>query len=424
MRVRAVLLAVVGLHLLALVAWGDAAPIYDESGYLRAGEEVARWLRCTAGVWSGPLCAEATVSALGRLAWHNPGYAALFPLAALLPGSAAVWIRLLQVGAGLAAGAATGAVLRRVTSDRVALLGAAVVWLHPVQIFYRLTLWPVALATLGVALFTLGVVRLAEQRSSAARGWQLGGTLLVLVFVWPQALALVPFVGLWTLRLGAPTSGRVLGPLAVVWLPWVLALSVLLGRPTAMDLASAENAALGNNPFIATGRGSSLHDPEAMEQVTFEAGVGCPQNDALALLRCRAQRYDGIARTTITADPGAALARAGLRLSETWRPDDFVARHLADRRVFDSPSPAWSALVRGLVGAAEVAVLLAAALAALVALRDRRIEALMLAVLVTTAPVLLTVGLTRLRQPMLPWIVIAALLAVGHLRRRAYTPPP
>ena len=34
MRVRAVFLCVVGLHVLALVAWGSPAPIYDESGYL------------------------------------------------------------------------------------------------------------------------------------------------------------------------------------------------------------------------------------------------------------------------------------------------------------------------------------------------------------------------------------------------------
>ncbi len=426
MRVRAVFLCVVGLHVLALVAWGSPAPIYDESGYLQGGEEIARWVRCSTGLWTGAECAASSADSLGRLAWHNPGYSALFPIAALLPGPAALWIRLLQVFAGLAAGAATYALLRRWRSDSVALVGALVVWLHPVQIFFRLTLWPVALATLGAILVALLAVRLAEAPGRVRRARQLGLALLLLVFVWPQALALVPFVAVFALRLGRPAARRVLGPLVLIWLPWALLVSLVLGRPSAMDLAAAENAALGNNPWIADGRGSALHDPEAVRALAAEAEAGCPDANGVERLRCRSRKQDAIARESIASDPAAALKRAGLRLVETWHPDEFVARHLADDRVLVHPlrGPRAQSTIGSIVRVAEVLVLLAAALAALGALRDRRVAAFMGAVLITSLPVLLTVGLTRLRQPMLCWIVIAALLVVSRAQSRAYTPRP
>lgn len=424
MSVRGVFLGVVGLHALALVAWGAPTPIYDEAGYLRGGEEVARWLRCSTGLWSGPECAASSARSLGHLAWHNPGYSALFPIAALLPGPAALWIRLLQVFAGLAAGAATYALLLRWRGETVALIGALVVWLHPVQIFFRLTLWPVALATLGAALLALLVVRLAEAPGSVRRARQLGLVLLAIVFVWPQTLALAPFIALWSLRLGKPVLARVLGPLLLVWLPWVLLVSLVLARPSAMGLFAPEDSALGNNPWIAPLRGSALHDRAAVRRLRSEANAGCEAMTGVAELRCRSDRYAAITRQTIAADPLAAMLRGGLRLAETWRPDDFVARHLADQRTGFAPHRSVGEIAGVVVRLCEIVVLLAAAFAAVSAVRDRRVAAFMLAVALTSLPVLAAVGLTRVRQAMLPWIVVAALLAASRGPGRAYTPRP
>ena len=419
---RRALVVVAALHCVLLFGWGAADPIYDEVGYLAAGEEVARFVRCTVGLVSGPDCAAAGPSSLGRLAWHNPGYAALFPIAALLPGPAALWIRLLQIAAGLIAGAATGALLRRWTSERVALVGALVVWLHPVQLFFRMTLWPVAVATGAAAVSALLVARLAERPGSEQRARQLGLAVVVLVFVWPPALALVPFGAVWAARLGR-NGGHLLGPLLLTWLPWALLASLILGRPSAMDLAAAENTALGNNPWIADGRGSALHDPPAVQRLRFESAVGCPAEAGLERLRCRAARQDAISRRTMAEDPAGAAQRALLRFLETWRPDDFVDRHLADLRVWAKPPPAG---IRAASGAAarlaEIGTLLAVLLACVGALRDRRVALLVGAAVLATTPVLLTVGLTRLRQPGLPWIVAAVLLTLPHLRR-TYTRP-
>lgn len=400
-------------------AWGSPAPIYDEAGYLAGGEAVARLVRCSLGLEVGPACGAVGFTDLGRLLWHNPGWSALFVVAELLPGSAAAWIRGLNLVAGLLAGLATWAALNGALPRRHAMGAAALVWLLPAQLYFRLTLWPVALGTALVAGALLAARRAAE-RPTPARQHQLGLLLLALVLVWPLALAAVPLVGLGMVRLGGRESAlrtvsRVAGPALGAWVLLVLTTSLALQVPTNGTLASPENLALANNPWIPRGRGSSLHAPESVRRVRFEAHQVCPQGNGLPAVRCRARVWRSLAGDTIAQAPGAAVGRAGLRILETWRRDDYLPRHVADERtVLRRPPPPF------LIDVEQVTELLVLALlfvSAALGARDRRVLALLAVVALCTLPVALGVGVTRLRQPLLPIIAVAAALTLARYHR-------
>lgn len=409
--------AVALLQSLLFLAWGDPQPIYDEAGYISAGETVAQWLRCGGSVQG--LCAEATASSLGALLWHNPGYSALFVVAELLPGSAANWIRALQLVAGLLAGACVHRVLRPHTPPGIALAAAWVIWLYPVQLFFRVTLWPVAVATAAVAVVVLLAVRVHAEPSLRAR-LELSGGFLVLSLVYPMALAATPLLAVWLLQLGNRRGlGRrpaadVLAPTLGLWAGLIIMTSIALGTPSLGLLAGPENRALGNNPHIAQWRGSSLHDPASVQALRADVERGCPPAKPLSTLRCHAQSHRAIARDTVARAPGTAALRAGLRVVETWAPDEYVARHLSDSRV----STRWSfpASVPMLVRIAEV-ILLTGVLLLPLGGRDRRVRGLLIVVILCTAPIALGVGVTRLRQPLLPLIVLAAALTLARYNR-------
>ena len=72
--------AVLILKAVLLVAWGNPTPLHDELGYLAASDAAVEWIRDPGLRASGH-------SELGRLAWHNPGYSAIFPALGLVLGS-------------------------------------------------------------------------------------------------------------------------------------------------------------------------------------------------------------------------------------------------------------------------------------------------------------------------------------------------
>lgn len=400
-------------------AWGSPEPIYDEAGYLAGGEAVGRLVRCSLGLEVGPACGAVGLADLGRLLWHNPGWSALFAVADLLPGSAAAWIRGLNLIAGVLAGFATWAALRGAVPRAHALGAAALVWLLPAQLYFRLTLWPVALGTALVAGAVLAVRRAAE-RPTPDRQHQLGLLLLALVLVWPLALTAVPLVGLGLARLAGReavlrTVSRVAGPALGAWVLLVLTTSLALQVPTNGTLASPENLALANNPWIPAGRGSSLHAPESVRRVRFEAHQVCPQGNGLPAVRCRARVWRSLAGDTIARAPGEALGRAGLRILETWRRDDYLPRHVADERAVLRRAP--PPFLIDVEQAAELLVLALLFVSAALGARDRRVLALLAVVALCTLPVALGVGVTRLRQPLLPIIAVAAALTLARYHR-------
>lgn len=397
------------LHGLLWLAWGTPTPVYDEAGYIAAGRAVADQIRCTAG------CEGSLSAALGRLLWHNPGYSAAFVVAELLPGGSALWIRLLQIAAGLLGAACVHRLLERRLSGPWPLLAAAAFALHPTHLFFRLTLWPVAVAACGVALVTLLLDRL-DAEPTGGRAWTTGCAYAGLTAVFPPALGAAPLLlGLSLRRHLRPRAAAILVPAAAMWAAFALASTLALGQP-ALLLSEPENAALGNNPWIADGRGSSLHDKESVRLLRGTVDRACPPTGGLDELRCAAREHRRIARETVRGAPLAAVGRSVLRILETWAPDDYVERHLRDERVGWS-SPASPALL-ALVALAELATLLLVLVAAAGAARSRRVLLLVAAIALCTAPVVFGVGLTRLRQPLLPLVLVAAALTLGRYHRR------
>lgn len=381
--------------------------MYDEVGYVAAGRAVADQLTC-AGSCDGSL-----VAAIGRLLWHNPGYSAAFVIAELLPGGSAIWIRLLQIGAGLLTAACVHRLLARRLAAPWPLLAAGFCALHPTHLFFRLTLWPVALGACGVALVALLLDRL-DAEPSRGRAWTTGLAYAALTSVFPLALGAAPLLVGVVVRLRGHAVALLL-PAGALWAALALASSLALGQP-ALLLSGPENAALGNNPWIADGRGSSLHDKESVRLLRGTVDRACPPTGALDELRCKGLEHRVIARETLRAAPLSAVGRALIRVLETWSPDDYVARHLRDPRV-GWASPAAPAVL-ALVALAELASLLLLLVAAAGAARRPRVLLLVAAIALCTAPVLFGVGLTRLRQPLLPLVLVAAALAVGRYHRR------
>lgn len=401
------LLAAAATKIALILTWGDRALLFDEEGYRRAGEAGAAWLLA-----GGP---RDDLSALGRIAWHNPGYAALFVPAELLPGAAAGWIRILQLGAALLSGVLLARFLEPRVGSRGALLGAAALWLHPSHLFYGLTLWPVALATLGTTalLFTAGRWQAAPDAPS--RQWELGGVLAVLPFFAAPALWVVPAVGWWV---GRARWKRVLGPSVLLLGSWSLALSLALGAFVPLDLAGPRNLALGNNEWVSEGRGSLWGDPEQKALFLAKLAEDCGESMDRPRLRCEARWCLRETGAWVRAHPTEALARAGRRLLETWGPDALLPRHLERADLFPPRGLSGAAAIsRVLLLGAQGLVFVALGLTAWGALRRRDLRLLLLGILLWSAPAALSVGLTRMRQPLWPWLIAGAWIVLADARR-------
>lgn len=389
-----IFIAVAALHVILLVSWGSPEPLHDELGYVETGRLAAEQLR----VGGDP-------TVLGRVAWHNAGYSALFVVTELLFGDSQLPVRLLQVLAGLLAGLLLYHGLRRRTGRPLALMAALALWLHPSMLFFRLSFWPVSIAVLLTSAVALCALRLADAPDRPGRQWELGLALAPLPFFAPQALALIPALLIWP---GVRRAPRVLGPALALWLPWMVAVSLALGTFTPIDLAGPGNLVLGNHPAIAPDRGSLWGDAEGKAALQLELDATCGQEADAERIRCEAGQATRLARATVAAAPGAAARRAGLRLLETWQTDRFLPRRLEElERV---PPPGLNALL--------LLVHLAVLALALLGLRTREGRAAWLGVAAWCVPVLLTVGFTRLRQPLLPWLIVAGVLGLAATIRQ------
>ena len=392
--------AALGLvHCAALFLWGSGEPRHDGVDYIAQGQLLAAWVAGN----GGPSVAEV----VGRLALHNPGYAALVAVSEALTGRGELIVRAIQCAAGILSGFILFAGLRNRVGASLALTAACVLWFHPAMIFFRLSLWPVALATLGttaLGYWALTSERPVEGATRTPLHWGFGWTLAILPFFASPALALLPAAWLLTER---GERRAAFGPTAALWLPWTLALSLTLGSFTAVDLSASRNLALGNHPAVSEGRGSLWGDPEAKRIYLSELNSACPGPPELSTARCEHGFNTSVAADTLRSAPFAAAHRALLRLKETWRPGTFLPREFKQQKV---PGARQMTVALGLTHFLLLSL-------ALLGIRTPQGRAALSACLLWTLPVLFTVGFTRLRQPTLPFLLIAASFGIRALTR-------
>jgi len=382
----------------ALLVWGDPELLHDEADYVSQAKLVAAWLSGEGGA--------STMEALGRLALHNPGYSFLVAVAEATTQEAALTLRLLQAAAGVITGLVLYGALAGRVGTTLALVAAWVVWAHPTLIFFRLTLWPVTFAALGVSLAAAEGLRLYGRADSKPPRWTLPLTLAVLPFFSASGWLLLPLVFLLFERQQAM---RACAPAIVLWCLWTCVLSIGLGTPTATDLSASRNLALANHPAISEGRGSLWGDPTQKAVYLSELEARCTSSNLRTKKRCEHAYNLDVASGHIAKEPWEAVVRAGHRLTETWEPDRFLVRHLDARGGFTFSSSQLPKLIAALHWSLLFLSLLG--------LRTPQGRAALLAVLLWTMPVLLTVGFTRLRQPVLALLLIAAAFGIHSLRR-------
>ena len=314
---------------------------------------------------------------------------------------------MLQVLSGLLAGLFLLQALRPRCGPRLALGAALVLWLHPTLIGYRLTFLPVSFALLLTSAMAWSALRLLEAPDDRRRQWSLGLSLAPLPFVAPQALALLPSLQVWP---GPRRARRVLGPVLVAWLPWMVLLSVLPQAPTAVGLAGPRTVEMGNSRYIDEDRGSLWDDPVA------DAWIDSTAAGYYKSVYGPSWRgdwyYQGASEPLLAAwevvvdDPAAAARRAWLRLLETWVPDRLIRRRVA--------ASGGSTTVAGGLG---FLVLHAALLTlAMFGLRTREGRIAWTGIALWCLPILLTIGHTEIRQPLVPWLLVAAAFGLGRVR--------
>jgi 4-amino-4-deoxy-L-arabinose transferase-like glycosyltransferase len=252
-----VLLLACALGVQAVLEWQaspyGAAPMLDEEGYIR-------WARAIAG---GEVRGDAVF-------YQDPLYPYLLALALRLSGGALIGARLLQVGLGAVAVAATFGCGRRLFGVPAGLLAALLVALHGVHIYSQAELLKEPLATALTALFLwLGVRADAEERR---RDWLgLGIALGLLSLLRGNALAFLPVAAAWAwLRPAGRARGAalVLCGAALAIAPVTLR-NLVVGRELVLTTAQAgPNFYIGNNP-LADGTYAAL--PFVRASPEFEA---------------------------------------------------------------------------------------------------------------------------------------------------------
>ena len=391
----------------ALLAWGSPELIHDEVDYISQGQLLGHWIAGESGVSFSEV--------LGRITLHNPGYATLAAVLEALTGHGANSLRLLQALAGLATGVVLFDALSPRIGARVALPITLVFWLHPSMVFFRLTLWPVAFVTLGTALIAHAALQLRDTPKSASSRRVFAWTLAILPFFAPSAWLLIPLaVFAWGTRRALPLCG----PALALWVLWTLSLSLALGAFVPTDLSASRNVVLANHPAISEGRGSLWGDPEGKKVYLSELAAACSAPEPRARKRCQQRFHLHTARQTVSSAPSEAVTRALRRVVETWGPDRFLIRHLSAESAPGGQGTEGQLSALSLVLAILHSLLLGSAL---LGLRTPEGRAALWAAVVWSLPIVVAVGFTRMRQPALPFLLIAAGFGISSVWGTART---
>jgi len=307
---------------------------------------------------------------------------------------------------------------RRLADRRAATAAAGLHLLYPTFTFFAHSLWaePLFILLLLCAAERALAARAAAGRRrlvlAAAAGVCAGLMCLTrtagLSFMLVLPLAWLGPQRLWPTRSGA--AALMLAASLAVIAPWQAALQREEGRFVLLATSSGLNLAMGNNPFVGPGCGSTWTDAAAnahlradLDRFARERGVPASQvGGAYALEQ-------------IHADPAEAIRRAGDRLRLVWSADLFPVRQVL--QAVCRPLPNVLAGLHWLFYFLTYLAMMSLIVRGLLTLRgseDRHLLTL-LAAAGMIGPAL-SVGFSRLHLPMMVLLLPAAGLAWTRLR--------
>lgn len=412
-----VLLLSGALKLVLAIAFADLPPRYDEVEFLEFGRRI--------------------VAGDAPALWRAPGYQSFVAGGLALAGGHVLGVRLLQVLLSVATTFVLYRVARRIASERVAFAAATFVAFYPSLVAFSHLLWAETLFTFLAILAFDRLLRAAEEGAgrgdAIAAGVLLGGAALVR----SAGVALLLASVVWALFLSGRrlrTAAMVVAA-AIVIAPWSIHASLRAGRFVLIDTNPGWNLWSGNNEYVAPDLqgiwGTGLRLDNGLEEAWGArlAANGLPA--ALAGARLEGEwrgvvaarlaadgitdrsspeadawyRAEGLAE--MRRDPLGVLRRAPLKLAALWSPDFFLPRHV----LRDWYGAAPGAVAAGLLLLTWLASLvpLVAGPFALAAARRSAWGTLTLSWLAVLLPVhALLFGVSRMHQPLVPLLVLAA----------------
>lgn len=415
-----VLLASGLLKVLLAVGVADLTPRYDEVEFLEFGRRVA--------------AGEAPVL------WRAPGYQSFVAAGLSLAGGDVLGVRLLQVLLSIATTWFVYRLGRRLGGESVGLAAAAFLAFYPSHVAFSHLLWA---ETLFLFLIVLAFERVLVFRDSEAwRDALLAGALLgAASLVRSMGIPFLLITAAWLLWTGGrrPRTFALVAAAVVVMAPWSLSASVRAGRWVLVDTNAGWNLWSGHNEYIAPDLqgiwGTGLPFENGLSETwgpRLEAN-GLPAGLAGVRLQGEWRReltrrlteagisdrsspaadawYRSEAMRELRRAPGAALGRVPRKLAALWSPDLFLPRHLL-RDWYGPTSPALAAWLSGITWAAACIPLLLGpmALAALGRSDFRTLATLWIGAALAIHAVLF--GVSRMHQPLVPFLVLAAAAAI------------
>ena len=347
---------------------------------------------------------------------HYPvGYSAYLAAFYRLFGASMHVAAVVNACTGAALAVVTWLLARRAFGPRRALVGGALVALHPGLILYSALVMTEPLA----AVLTLGAFWIAVRDARKVRGVVLGALVLgVAALVRPQALLCVPFLalilGVRTRDAAARPSWRKVGAIAlaasaialVPVLPWTARNCRVMDGCALVSTNGGWNLAIGSFPR-ATGRFETLRSSDGCRDVT-----GQVQQD-----RC----WFAYGSDQIRARTAWWLSLVPKKLGLTFDHESFAVEYLHEARPAAWPE-ARRAAMRDLTSTFHRLLVCAAALGC-IAFRLRGVGAAVQGALLLFVGALLYVAVSSASASFWPLVLVSAIVPWLPLPGRAAWPP-
>ncbi len=417
--------ASLGLRLLvcAVIMRTDVPLLYDEAGYF---DRALAFRELYFGFLGGGGTSEDSWSrAYGSGHWP-PLHPMVMATGLAIFGPEVAVARLLSV---LISALTTSLIFRltlTLASSRAAWAAALLHLAYPTFVAYSHYLWSETTAiALGISGLTLAVATAGSRpgRRKTLRAALTGIVCGLGALTRPASLPMVFVIPLWLAysardwRSRRATAAVALAAGLAMLLPWATLASSREETLVPLSTLGGYNLALGNNPWVPAGYGSSWGHEESktslhnrLQEVAQSDSIGWEKAAYL------------VARDEIREKPKLFLARVGERLQMLWAPDFFPLRHL-----FSAVYPPLPKPIAGLLAGLGITSYFGLMMLTVLGLSDRGLShrGLLLGLLATGLVLpALTFGMSRLHLPLVALMLPAAGCGLAQILPEKRSRPP